>query len=104
MHPASGTSPNSPAPGTEHPAVVIVGGGIAGLATAYELRKRGVSCIVLERAARAGGVGLSEQVDDYVLDAGPDALLTQKPEALRLCEELGLGERLVATKPPRLAY
>jgi oxygen-dependent protoporphyrinogen oxidase len=94
-----GSSPQHPAP-----AVVVVGGGIAGLATAYELHTRGLSFVVLEQARRPGGVVLSEEIDGFVVDAGPDALLTQKPEAIRLCQELGLGERLVATRPPRIAY
>jgi protoporphyrinogen/coproporphyrinogen III oxidase len=84
--------------------VVIVGGGIAGLAAAYELSRHGRSFVVLEASDRAGGVILSEEVDRFTIDAGPDALLIQKPEAIRLCEELGLGERLVTTKLPRLAY
>ena len=84
--------------------VVIVGGGIAGLSAAFELQKRGLSFVVLERATRAGGVILSETVGDFVIDGGPDALLTQKPEGIALCEELGIANRLVPTKPPRLAY
>ncbi|OFW26257.1 MAG: protoporphyrinogen oxidase [Acidobacteria bacterium RIFCSPLOWO2_02_FULL_65_29] len=84
--------------------VIIVGGGIAGLATAYELHKRHVPFVLLESAARAGGVILSEEVDGYTIDAGPDSLLVQKPEAVTLCEELGLGGRLVPTQPPRLAF
>ena len=86
------------------PDVVVVGGGIAGLATAYELHRRGLSFVVVERAPRLGGVILSEDVDGYTIDAGPDALLVQKPDGIRLCEELGLGDRLVPTTPPRLAY
>ena len=82
----------------------IVGAGIAGLAAAYELSRRGVSFVVLERAARAGGVILSEEIDGFTIDGGPDALLIQKPEGIALCEELGLGGRLVSTKPPRVAY
>jgi len=84
--------------------VIVVGAGIAGLSAAYELQKHGLSFVVLERGARAGGVIFSEHVDGYTIDGGPDSLLTQKPEAIRLCEELGLGERLVPTKPPRLAF
>jgi oxygen-dependent protoporphyrinogen oxidase len=83
---------------------VIVGGGIAGLAAAYELSQGQASFVVLERAARVGGVIISEAIDGFNVDGGPDALLIQKPAAIKLCEELGLGDRLVVTKPPRLAY
>jgi oxygen-dependent protoporphyrinogen oxidase len=83
---------------------IVVGAGIAGLAAAYELSKSGVACVVLERAARAGGVIFSEEVDGFTIDGGPDSLLVQKPAAIALCQELGLGDRLVPTKPPRLAY
>ena len=86
------------------PDAIIVGGGIAGLATAYELHRRGVAFRLLERGSRAGGVILSEAIDGFVVDGGPDALLIQKLDGIRLCEELGLGDRLVPTKLPRLAY
>ena len=84
--------------------VVVIGGGIAGLAAAYELSRRRSRSCVLEAASRAGGVILSEEIDGYTIDGGPDSLLVQKPEGIELCEEIGLGDRLVATKPPRLAY
>jgi oxygen-dependent protoporphyrinogen oxidase len=84
--------------------VTIVGGGIAGLSAAYELTRRGVPFVLLEQAATPGGVILSENVDGFTIDAGPDALLTQKPEGIRLCQELGLGDRLIPTLPPRLAF
>src|SRR4051812_4482479 len=84
--------------------VVIVGGGIAGLAAAYELSKQGASFVLFEGASRVGGVIFSEQVDGFVVDGGPDALLIQKPEAIALCREIGLGDRLVSTKTPRIAY
>ena len=59
---------------------------------------------ILDRAARAGGVILSEDVDGFMVDAGPDSLLVQKRDGIRLCEELGIGDRLVPTKEPRIAY
>jgi oxygen-dependent protoporphyrinogen oxidase len=84
--------------------VVIVGAGIAGLSAAYELGRRGLSFVILERGPRAGGVILSEKIDGYTIDGGPDSLLIQKPAAIKLCEEIGIADRLVPTKPPRLAF
>ena len=84
--------------------VAVIGAGISGLAAAYELSLHGVSFAVLERAQRAGGVILSEQIDGFTIDGGPDSLLLAKPEAINLCEEVGLGDRLVPTKLPRAAY
>src|SRR4051812_26403357 len=84
--------------------VAVVGAGISGLAAAYELRKRKRSVAVLERAGRAGGIIQTERVGEFVIDAGPDALLAQKAAAVALCNELGLGDRLFPTKLPRTAY
>jgi oxygen-dependent protoporphyrinogen oxidase len=84
--------------------VIIVGGGIAGLAAAYELERLGVGFRLLERRARAGGVIFTEKIDGFTFDAGPDALLIQKPAAITLCKELGLGDRLFPTSLPRAAY
>jgi oxygen-dependent protoporphyrinogen oxidase len=84
--------------------VLVIGGGMAGLATAYELHTRGVPFTLLESTDRVGGVVFSEEVDGFTIDGGPDSLLIQKPDGIRLCEELGLGPRLVSTKQPRLAY
>ncbi|MDO8794292.1 MAG: protoporphyrinogen oxidase [Vicinamibacterales bacterium] len=83
---------------------IIVGGGIAGLAAAYELNRRGASFVVLERASRPGGVIVSEELDGFTIDAGPDSLLIQKSDGIKLCQELGLGDRLVSTLPPRLGF
>lgn len=83
---------------------LIVGGGMAGLATAYELHRRGIDFVLLEAGARAGGVVLSEEIEGYTIDAGPDALLAQKADGIALCQELGLGDRLISTKLPRTAY
>src|SRR5579872_4763260 len=94
----------SPRPQAPNPDVVIIGGGIAGLAAAYELSRQNVPFLVLEQAPRAGGVILSEEVDGFVIDGGPDSLLVQKPEGIALCKEIGIGDRLVPTLPPRLAY
>ena len=84
--------------------VVVIGGGIAGLAAAYELTVRRIPFVLLEGSGRLGGVVLSEHVDGFVLDGGPDALLVHKRDALTLCEELGLTAQLMTTASPRTAY
>ncbi|UCF18977.1 MAG: protoporphyrinogen oxidase [Gemmatimonadota bacterium] len=84
--------------------VAVVGGGIAGLAAAYELRvqarEQGLPLAVdlFESSARLGGAILTEREGDYVLDAGPDAILTLKPWALEFCRELGLDDEIIPTR------
>jgi protoporphyrinogen/coproporphyrinogen III oxidase len=84
--------------------VAIIGGGISGLAAAYELQRRGLSARIVEAGPRIGGVICTERFDDWVIDGGPDSLLVQKPAAVALCRELGIADRLVSTLTPRTAY
>jgi protoporphyrinogen oxidase len=74
--------------------VVIVGGGMSGLAAGYELARRNVPFVLFEAAPTVGGVVKTERIDGFLIDAGPDALLTQKPAAIDLCRELGMSDRL----------
>lgn len=80
-----------------HVDAAVVGGGVSGLTAAYRLRQRGVPCVLLEESERWGGVIRSENVDGFLLEAGPDSLLAQKRDALELCRELGLAGRIVPT-------
>src|SRR2546426_12536952 len=84
--------------------VAIVGGGITGLAAAYELQKRGLMVRVLEAAPRAGGVIRTDRIDDWTIDAGPDSLLVQQPTAVSLSRQLGSAGRLHPTLTPRTSY
>jgi len=79
--------------------VVVVGGGIAGLAAAYRLSRSAPALAVtlVEAGPRLGGKILTERPDGLVIEAGPDSFLSAKPAATRLCEELGLGGELVGT-------
>jgi protoporphyrinogen/coproporphyrinogen III oxidase len=87
--------------------VVIVGGGIAGLSIAWYLEQEvraaqlDLRYTLLEASERWGGHILSEQVEvggqTFVVEAGPDSFLTQKPAALQLAHELGLAARLLGT-------
>jgi protoporphyrinogen/coproporphyrinogen III oxidase len=83
------------------PRVAIMGAGIGGLAAAYRLRQlaeaqgRALEVVVLEQGDRAGGSLSTESHEGTLLERGPDSLVTHKPAAIALCEELGLGARLV---------
>ncbi len=78
--------------------VVIVGGGIAGLATAYYLAQRGgVDYKLIESAPTFGGKIVSVREKGFVVEGGPDSFITTKPAALELCRELGLGDQLIGT-------
>ena len=83
--------------------IAIIGGGIAGLAAAYELEKARaagtpVEYTLFEARERLGGSLASEIVNGAVLERGPDSFLTEKPAAAELCRELGLGAELLAFK------
>ena len=69
---------------------VIVGGGISGLAAAYELHRRSVPFMLVEGTARFGGLVRTEHLGAFVIEAGADSLLTHKPAALKLCSDLGV--------------
>jgi oxygen-dependent protoporphyrinogen oxidase len=80
--------------------IAIIGGGIAGLAAAYELEKAraagaAVEYTLFEERPRLGGSLASEIVGGAVLERGPDSFLTEKPAAAELCRELGLGGELI---------
>ena len=96
--------------------VVIVGGGIAGLATAFALAGArggptadapadgaGPEVMLLEAASRAGGKLQTEHAAGYLIEGGPDAFLVAKPEAITLCRTLGLGDQLIPIQPQHRA-
>ena len=78
------------------PHVVVVGAGITGLTTAYRLRQRRaeIRITVVEGSARPGGKIITDHVDGFVIEGGPDSIVTFKPQALALALELGLAGRL----------
>jgi oxygen-dependent protoporphyrinogen oxidase len=72
--------------------VVVVGGGIAGLAAALRLERTspGTEVVLCESLPRIGGTILTEEVGGFVIEGGPDSFLARKPRGVGLCEELGL--------------
>ena len=82
---------------------VVIGGGISGLAAAHrlvELARDGgwpLDLVLLEAAGRLGGTIRTEWADGFLLEAGPDSFISEKPWALALAERIGLGPRLRGT-------
>src|SRR5688500_9795954 len=86
------------------PDVLVIGGGITGLAAAYELSRRGRRPLVLEAAPRAGGLIRTERAQGFTIEAGPDSVLASKPAALDLARELGLETAIQTVRPPGGAF
>jgi len=82
--------------------VVIVGGGISGLATAHALAtKHAARCEVrlFEASDRLGGNVRTVRRGDYLIDEGPDSWVVNKPQVTALARAVGLGDRLIETIP-----
>lgn len=85
--------------------VCVIGGGVSGLSAAYRLKQGGAQVTLLEGTQRVGGLLGTEQIEQFIVETGADSILTEKPWALRLAEELGLKDKIIATQQgPRGAY
>ena len=80
--------------------VVVVGAGIAGLAAAHRLLRRGARVTVLEASDRVGGKLLPGEIAGARVDFGAESMLARRPEAVALAREVGLTDRL---QPPATA-
>ncbi len=80
--------------------IVIIGGGISGLATAWLLRSKALAAgteldiTLLEKEERAGGKIKSIKADGYTCEWGPNGFLDSKPQTLDLCKAIGVEENL----------
>lgn len=83
--------------------VVIIGGGISGLAAAYRLCERlkdsptPTQVLLLESNPHPGGTIRTFERDGFLLEGGPDNFITEKPEAVELARQLGIAHRLIET-------
>ena len=84
--------------------LAVVGGGITGLAAAWEGLERGAEVVVLEASDRLGGKIRTERVDGRVIEHGPDSFVAYRPAALALIRELRLGGDVISTRGTRKVY
>jgi protoporphyrinogen/coproporphyrinogen III oxidase len=84
--------------------VVVVGGGISGLAAAWRLQQQRASdgadyhITLLEASDLLGGKLQTEQREGLTIEAGPDSFLSYKPAGVQLARELGIEDRIVGTR------
>ncbi|GHG46113.1 protoporphyrinogen oxidase [Streptomyces griseocarneus] len=80
--------------------VVVIGGGISGLAAAHRLLEGGARVTVLEASDRVGGKLYAGGIAGMPVDLGAESMLARRPEAVGLARAVGLGDRL---QPPATA-
>jgi oxygen-dependent protoporphyrinogen oxidase len=79
--------------------IVVVGGGISGLAAAHRLSELSQNnhVTLIEASPRLGGTIQTKHRDGFLLEHGPDSFISEKPEALALAKRLGLESQLIQT-------
>jgi oxygen-dependent protoporphyrinogen oxidase len=79
--------------------IVVIGGGISGLAAAHRLTelKPASHVTLIEASPRLGGTIRTDERDGFLLERGPDSFISEKPEAVALAKRLGLESRLIQT-------
>ena len=74
--------------------ILVIGGGISGLACAWRLRQLGQPVLLLERSSRFGGVIDTIDQEGFRFDIGPQSF-TNTPVISALIDEVGLGGELL---------
>ncbi|MDL2335380.1 MAG: protoporphyrinogen oxidase, partial [Chloroflexota bacterium] len=77
---------------------------ITGLAAARDLVRAGVDVVLVEAGDRLGGKIATNKVGGFVVELGPDSMLTTRPAAVTLARELGLGDELIGVSEPRSVH
>lgn len=85
--------------------VIVIGGGISGLACAFRLKQRGIPFLLLEKSNRFGGVIQSIQQDGFLFERGPQSFTLTAP-LNELIEAAGLSSELLRapSRMPRYIY
>lgn len=79
--------------------VLVIGGGFAGLVTAWELGRQGRHALVLEADDALGGCVGRHTVGGLELDSGAESFAVARPTVLSLAADLGLAGKVVAPSP-----
>ena len=79
--------------------IAILGAGITGLTAAHRLSQRGHRVRVFEQSGRVGGAIRTESTGGWLVEAGPNSLLTGEPAVTALIRELGLNGHVVTARP-----
>jgi len=78
----------------EHGPVIIIGAGPAGLTAAYQLVKRNIRPIVIEKSNQVGGLARTEDYKGYRFDIGGHRFFTHLEAVENLWQEV-LGEEFI---------
>ena len=79
--------------------VVVIGGGVAGLAVAHDLARAGVRVVLLEAADELGGLLRRGRVAGIDIDLGAESFATRTDAVARLVADAGLPLDLVRPQP-----
>src|SRR5262245_43859198 len=79
--------------------IVIIGGGISGLAAAHRVLElnQAAQVTILEASDRLGGTIQTEQRDGFLIERGPDSFISEKPNGISLAKRLGIESQLIQT-------
>ncbi len=75
--------------------VLVVGGGVSGLAAAYELMHRGHDVRVVERQVNVGGNAVSSRFKGFLMEHGPSTMNAVVPEGLDFVRQVGLASSAI---------
>lgn len=82
------------------PNVCIIGAGISGLALAWQIKRQGGNCTILEQAPHVGGAMRSFRDGKYLAEEGPNSILLNSAEIEEFLYSIpGLKERIVEAAP-----
>jgi oxygen-dependent protoporphyrinogen oxidase len=84
---------------SEFKSIAVLGAGVTGLVAAHRLTQLGHRVRVFEQSDRAGGAVRTERTDGWLIEAGPNSLLSGEPALAHVVDELGLSQQVIHASP-----